>query len=95
MVLCMVTMLFSDIYLIELEIKENGITDLARYASCIDLLLAVDGEGQLRTKLFNKRNDFNFPVVGVNWDLMVANALLLVMQRIYATVKFSIDAGNS
>ena len=55
MVLCMVTMLFSDIYLIELEIKENGITDLARYASCIDLLLAVDGEGQLRTKLFNKK----------------------------------------
>lgn len=51
----MVTMLFSDIYLIELEIKENGITDLARYASCIDLLLAVDGEGQLRTKLFNKK----------------------------------------
>jgi hypothetical protein len=48
-------MLFSDIYLIELEIKENGITDLARYASCIDLLLAVDGEGQLRTKLFNKK----------------------------------------
>ena len=51
----MVTMLFSDIYLIELEIKENGITDLARYASCIDLFLAVDGEGQLRTKLFNKK----------------------------------------
>ena len=83
------------IYLIELEIKENGITDLARYASCIDLLLAVDGEGQLRTKLYNKRNDFNFPVVGVNWDLMVANALLLVMRRIYATVKFSMDADNS
>lgn len=82
------------IYLIELEIKDKWIIDLTRYALCIDLLLAVDGECQLRTRLYNKKDDFDFPIVGVNWDLMVANALFLVIRRIYATVKFSIDAGN-
>ena len=49
------------IYSIELEIKDT--TDTDRSASYIDLHLEIDSEGQLRTKLYDKRNDFNFPIV--------------------------------
>ena len=50
------------IFPIELEIKE--ITDTAtfcRSASYLDLHLEIDSEGQLRTKHYDKRDDFNFP----------------------------------
>jgi hypothetical protein len=46
------------IYSIELEIKD--ITDTDRSASHLDLNLEIDNEGRLRTKLYDKREDFNF-----------------------------------
>ena len=49
------------IYPIELEIKDTTYTD--RSASYLDLHLEIDSEGRLRTKLFDKRDDFNFPMV--------------------------------
>jgi hypothetical protein len=49
------------IYPIELEIKDT--TDRDMSASYLDLHLAIDSEGRLRTKLYDKRNDFNFPIV--------------------------------
>ena len=49
------------IYHIELEIKDT--TDTDRYASYLDLRLEVDSESRLRTKLYDKRDDFNFPIV--------------------------------
>ena len=49
------------IYPIELEIK--NITDTDRSASYLDLHLEIDSEGQLRTKRYDKRDDFNFPIV--------------------------------
>ena len=49
------------IYRIELEIKDT--TDTDRSASCLDLQLEIDSEGRLRTKLYDKRDDFNFPIV--------------------------------
>jgi hypothetical protein len=52
---------FDRIYPIELEIKVTADTD--RSASYFDLHLEIDSEGQLRTKLYNKRDDFNFPIV--------------------------------
>jgi hypothetical protein len=48
------------IYPIELEIKDT--TDKDRSASYFDLHLKVDSEGRLRTKLYDKRDDFNFPI---------------------------------
>ena len=36
-------------------------TDTARYVSFLDLLIVLDSEGQLRTKLYHKSDDFNFP----------------------------------
>jgi hypothetical protein len=53
---------FDDrIYTIELEIKD--ITDTDRSASYLDLHLEIDSEAMLRTKLYDKRDDFNFPIV--------------------------------
>jgi hypothetical protein len=49
------------IYPIELEIKDT--TDADRFASYLDLHLEIDSEGRLRTKLYDKRDDFNFPIV--------------------------------
>ena len=49
------------IYPIELKIKDTTYTD--RSASYLDLHLKIDSEGRLRTKIYYKRDDFNFPVV--------------------------------
>ena len=49
------------IYPTELEIKDT--TDTARAASYLDLHLDIDSEWRLRTKLYDKRDDFNFSVL--------------------------------
>jgi hypothetical protein len=49
------------IHPIELEIKNTSDTD--RSASYLDLHIEIDIEGWLRTKLYDKRDDFNVPVV--------------------------------
>jgi hypothetical protein len=51
------------IYPIELEIKDTTDTDTS--ASYLDLHLETDSEGRLRTKLYDKRDDFNFPIVNL------------------------------
>jgi len=52
---------FADhIHPIELEIKDTTDTDMT--ASYLDLDLETDSEGWLRTKLYDKRDDFNFPI---------------------------------
>jgi hypothetical protein len=51
----------EHIYSIELEIKDTTNTD--RSAPYLDLHLKIDSEGQLRTKLYDKRDYFNFPIV--------------------------------
>jgi hypothetical protein len=49
------------IYPIELEIKDTTDTDTS--ASYLDLHLEIDSEGRLRTKLYDKRDYFNFSIV--------------------------------
>jgi hypothetical protein len=49
------------IYPIELEKKDTTDTDMS--ASYLDLHLEIDSEDRLRTKLYDKRDDFNFPIV--------------------------------
>jgi hypothetical protein len=51
----------DHIYPIELEIKDTTYTN--RSASYLDLHLKIDSEGRLRTKLYDKRDDFNFSIV--------------------------------
>jgi hypothetical protein len=47
------------IYPIELEIKDTTDTDMS--ASYLDLHLDIDSDGRLGTKLYDKRDDINFP----------------------------------
>jgi len=54
---------------IELEIKDT--TDTDKSASYLGLQLEIDSEGRLRAKLYDKRDDFNFPIV--NFPFMCSN----------------------
>ena len=49
------------IYPPELEVKET--TDTASSASFLDLYLEFDDSGQLSTKIYDKRDDFNFEII--------------------------------
>ena len=49
------------IYPVEPEIKDT--TDTNRSASYLGLHLEIDSEGRLRTKLYDKGDDFNIPIV--------------------------------
>jgi hypothetical protein len=57
------------IYPIELEIKDTTDTDTS--ASYLDLHLEIDNEGRLRTTPYDKRDDFNFPIV--NFPFICSN----------------------
>jgi hypothetical protein len=57
------------IYPIELEIKDT--TDTDRSDSYFDIPLEIDSKGRLRTKLYDKRDDFNFPIV--NFPFICSN----------------------
>ena len=57
------------IYPIELEIKDTTYTDIS--ASYLDLHIEIDSEGWLRTKLYDKRDNFNFPIV--NFPFICSN----------------------
>jgi hypothetical protein len=57
------------IYPPELEIKET--TDIASSASFLDLYLEFDESGQLTTKIYDKRDDFNFKII--NFPNMCGN----------------------
>jgi hypothetical protein len=62
------------IYPIEPEIKDT--TDTNRSISYIDLHLEIDSEGRLGTKLYDKRDDFNIPIV--NFPSICSNIPALV-----------------
>ena len=57
------------IYPPELEVKET--TDTASSASFLDLYLEFDDRGQLSTKIYDKRDDFNFKII--NFPNMCSN----------------------
>jgi hypothetical protein len=44
-----------------LEVKET--TDTASSASFLDLYLKFDDSGQISTKIYDKRDDFNFKII--------------------------------
>jgi hypothetical protein len=61
------------IYPIELKIKDT--TDTDRSASYLDLHLEIDSEWRLRAKLYDKRDDFNFPIVNFQ-HIMCSNGVV-------------------
>jgi hypothetical protein len=46
-----------------IEFEKKDTTDADISVSYLDLHLEIDSEGRLRTKLYDKRDDFNFPIV--------------------------------
>jgi hypothetical protein len=52
-----------------------------RSASNLDLHLEIDSEGWLRTKLYHKRDDFNFPIV--NFPFICSNILAALAYGVY------------
>jgi hypothetical protein len=59
----------------KLEVKDTTDTDMS--ASYLDLYLEIDSEGRLRTKLYDTRDDFNFPIV--NFVLIRSYALIITI----------------
>ena len=57
------------IYPIELKIKDTTHTDIS--ASYLDIHREIESEERLRTKLYDKRDDFNFPIV--NFPIICSN----------------------
>ena len=57
------------IYPIELEIKDT--TDRDRSASYLHIHLEIESDEWLRTKLYDKRDDFNVPIV--NFPFIYSN----------------------
>ena len=56
-------------YPAELEIKDT--TESNTSASYLDLLLSIESDGQLRTFLYDKRDDFNFHIT--NFPFLSSN----------------------
>ena len=56
-------------YAAELEMKDT--TESNTSASYLDLLLSIESDGQLRTSLYDKRDDFNFQIT--NFPFLSSN----------------------
>jgi hypothetical protein len=67
------------IYPIEFEVKNTTYTDTS--ASYLDLHLEIDSEGRLRTKPYDKRDDFNFPIV--NFPFICSNIPAALAYGVY------------
>ena len=67
---------------IELEIKDTTDTDMS--ASYLDLHLEIDSEGWFRTKLYNKKDDFNFLIV--NFPFICNNIPAAPAYEVYISV---------
>ena len=59
----------GQIYPAELEIKDT--TESNTSASYLNLLLSIESDGQLRTSLYDKRDDFNFHIT--NFPFLSSN----------------------
>ena len=59
----------NSIYPCELEIKDTTDSDMS--VSYLDILLEKDSDGNLTTKLYDKRDDFNFSIV--NFPYLCSN----------------------
>ena len=60
---------FGQMYPAEFEIKDT--TESNTSASYLDLLLSIDSDCQLRTSLYDKRDDFNFHIT--NFPFLSSN----------------------
>jgi hypothetical protein len=80
------------IYPIEFEIKYT--TDTDRYASFLDIHLQIDSERRLRTKLYDKKDHFNFPIV--NFPFICSNIPAAPAYGVYISqlIRYSRPCGS-
>ena len=80
----------------ELEIKDT--TERKTSASYLDLLLSIESDGQLRTSLYDKRDDFdfhitNFPFLSSNilsspaYGVFILQIIRYVMERLKSSLR--------
>ena len=62
---------FADILIYPPELEAKETTDTASSASFLDIYLEFDDSGQLSTKIYDKRVDFNFKII--NFPIMCSN----------------------
>ena len=80
------------IYPIELEIKDTTDTDTS--VSYIGIHLEIDSEGRLRTKLYDRKDDFNFPIV--NFPFICSNIPAVPAYGVYISqlIRYSRACGS-
>jgi hypothetical protein len=80
------------IYPIELEIKDT--TDTDRSALYLDIHLEIDSERRLGTILYDKRDDFNFPIV--NFPFIFSNIAAAPANGVYVfqLIRYSRACGS-
>jgi hypothetical protein len=80
------------IYPLELEVKET--TDTASSASFLDLFLEFDDSGQISTKIYDKRDDFNFKII--NFPNMCSNIPASPAYGVYISqlIHYARDSSN-
>ena len=69
------------IHPIELEIMDT--TDTDSYHSYLDRHIEIDSDGRLRTKLYDKRDDFIFPIV--NFPIICSNIPAAPVYGVYTS----------
>jgi hypothetical protein len=74
--------------------EKKDATDTDRYASYLDLHLDIDSEGWVRTKLYYKRDYFNFPIV--NFPFTCSNIPAAPAYGVYISqlIWYSRDCGS-
>ena len=82
---------------IELEIKDT--TDTDRFVSYLYIHIEIGSEGRLRTKLYDKRDDFNVPIVNVpivNFPFICSNIPAAPAYGIYISqlIRYSSSCGS-
>ena len=80
------------IYPIEPEIKDA--TDTDRSIAYIDLHLDIDSAGRLGTKLYDKRDDFNIPIVKFPFICSNIPAALAYSVYISQMIRYSRACGS-
>ena len=80
------------IYPIELDRKDTKYTD--RSASYLDIHLKIDSEERLRTKLYDKRDDFKFPIM--NFPFICSNIPAAPVYGVYISqmIRYSRSCGS-
>jgi hypothetical protein len=80
------------IYPNELEVKDT--TDIQKSASYLDFHLEIDNGGRLKTKLYDKRDDFTFPIVNFPFISSIITAAPAYGVYISQLIRYSRDCAQ-